>query len=142
MKTVLLSLFLLAAVPAVAQQSVPDIPFDSSADFLKLPAGTNFGEVPGVAVNSKGHVFVFTRSNTAGGPAYGPAAGQLLEFGPKGEFLREISKGSYAWAEAHSVRIDKEDNIWAIDKGSDMIVKFNTAGRVLWVLGRRKESAD
>jgi hypothetical protein len=27
------------------------------------------------------------------------------------------------------VRIDKDD-IWAIDKGSDMIVKFNPAGRV------------
>jgi streptogramin lyase len=85
----------------------------------------NFGEVPGVAVNSKGHVFVFTRSNSAGGPAYGAAAAQLLEFGPKGEYLREIGKGLYAWSEAHSVRIDKDDNIWAIDKGSDMIIKFN-----------------
>jgi len=59
MKTLLLSVVLLTAAPAVAQQAVPDIQFDSSADFLKLPAGTNFGEVPGVAVNSKGHVFVF-----------------------------------------------------------------------------------
>ena len=142
MKTVLFSLFLLVAVPVLAQQSVPDIPFDSSADFLKLPAGMNFGEVPGVAVNSKGHVFVFTRSNSAGGPAYAPAAAQLLEFGPKGEFIREIGKGLYGWAFAHSVRIDKDDNIWAIDKGSDMIIKFDQAGRVQMVFGRRKESAD
>ena len=102
----------------------------------------NFGEVPGVAVNSKGHVFVFTRSNSATGPAYAPTAAQLLEFGPKGEFLREIGKGLYAWSFAHSVRIDKDDNIWAIDKGSDMIIKFNQAGQVIWVFGRRKESAD
>ena len=142
MKTVLFSLFLLAAVPALAQQSVPDIPFDSSADFLKLPAGMNFGEVPGVAVNSKGHIFVFTRSNSAGGPAYAPTAAQLLEFGPKGEFIREIGKGLYGWAFAHSVRIDKDDNIWAIDKGSDMIIKFDQNGRVQMVFGRRKESAD
>jgi sugar lactone lactonase YvrE len=40
------------------------------------------------------------------------------------------------------VRIDRDDNIWAIDKGSDMIIKFNPAGRVQWVFGRRKESAD
>jgi len=40
------------------------------------------------------------------------------------------------------VRIDKDDNIWAIDKGSDMVVKFNQAGRVVWVFGRRTESAD
>jgi streptogramin lyase len=142
MKTSIFALLLLVAAPAVAQQGIPDIPFDSSADFLKLPAGMNFGEVPGVAVNSKGHVFVFTRSNSAGGPAFAPSAAQLLEFGPKGEFIREIGKGLYGWSFAHSVRIDKDDNIWAIDKGSDMVIKFDQAGRVLMVFGRRKESAD
>ena len=143
MRRCVLGLFgLLFAVTSFAQENVPAIPFESVPDFLKLPPGVNFGEVPGVAVDSKGHVYVFTRSNTANGPAYGPAAAQLFEFGPKGEFIREIGKGLYAWAEAHSVRIDKDDNIWAIDKGSDMVVKFNRAGRVVWVFGRRQESAD
>ena len=142
MKTCLFALFVLLAAPSFAQQSVPEIPFDSVPDFFKLPAGTNFGEASGVAVNSKGHVFVFTRSNSAGGPAYAPAAAQLLEFGPKGEFVREIGKGLYAWSFAHTVRVDKDDNIWAVDKGSDMIIKFNQAGRVAMVFGRRKESAD
>jgi len=142
MKTSLFVVFVLVAPLSFAQQSAPDIPFDSVPDFLKLPAGMNFGEVPGVAVNSKGHVFVFTRSNSAGGPAYAPTAAQLLEFGPKGEFLREIGKGLYGWSFAHTVRIDKDDNIWAVDKGSDMIIKFNQAGRVMMVFGRRKESAD
>jgi sugar lactone lactonase YvrE len=142
MRSVLTLLVVLLASPTLAQQSAPDIPFDSVADFFKLPAGMNFGEVSGVAVNSKGHVFVFTRSNSAGGPAYAPAAAQLLEFGPKGEFIREIGRGLYAWSFAHSVRIDKDDNIWAIDKGSDMIVRFNPAGQIVMVFGRRKESAD
>jgi sugar lactone lactonase YvrE len=132
----------LALAPAFAQQGVPEIPFDSVADFFKLPDGLNFGEVPGVAVNSHGHIFVFTRSNTAGGPAYAPAAAQLLEFGPNGEFLREVGKGLYAWSEAHTVRIDRDDNIWAIDKGSDMVIQFNPLGKVIAVFGRRKESAD
>ena len=105
MKINLSKIFLLLAPLLSAQQPVPEIPFDSIPEFLKLPAGMNFGEVPGVAVNSRGHVFVFTRSNTAGGPAYGPATAQLFEFGPKGEFLREIGKGLYAWSEAHSVLI-------------------------------------
>src|SRR4030081_532082 len=142
MKRCLVPLFLLLASPAFAQLSVPEIQFDSVPDFFKLPEGMNFGEVPGVAVNSQGHVFVFTRSNSAGGPAYAPTAAQLLECGPKGEFVREVGKGLYAWSEAHTVRIDKDDNIWAIDKGSDMVVKFNQAGRVIWVFGRRTESAD
>jgi len=109
---------------------------------LKLPDGINVGEVPGVAVNSKGHIYVFTRSNSAYGPAYGATAAQLLEFGPKGAFIREVGKQLYGWSFAHSVRIDKDDNIWAIDKGSDMVIKFNQAGRVQWVFGRRQESAD
>src|SRR6201997_348324 len=139
------SLFLLSMMlvsPLFAQETLPELAFDSVPDFFRLPPGMNFGEVAGVAVNSKGHIFVFTRSNSATGPAYAPAAAQLFEFGPHGEFLREIGKGLYAWSEAHTVRIDKDDNIWAIDKGSDMIIKFNQAGRVVWVFGRRKESAD
>jgi hypothetical protein len=125
-----------------AQQAPPEIAFESVPDFFKLPPDMNFGEVSGVAVNSKGHIFVFTRSNSAGGPAYAPTAAQLLEFGSKGEFIKEVGKGLYAWSFAHSVRIDRDDNIWAIDKGSDMVVKFSEAGRVLMVFGRRKESAD
>src|SRR5216684_6006114 len=128
-------------VPVLFAQ-VPEISYYSVPDLLKLPRDMNLGEASGVAVNSKGHIFVFTRSNSATGPAYGAAAAQLLEFGPKGEFVREIGKGLYAWSEAHSVRIDKDDNIWAIDKGSDMIIKFNQAGRVIMTFGRRKEAAD
>src|SRR6516164_9757493 len=106
MNLCIVALLVLGSVPASAQ-TVPEIEFDSVADFLKLPPGMNFGEVPGVAVNSKGHVFVFTRSNSAGGPAYAPAAAQLLEFGDDGEYVGEVGKGLYAWAFAHSVRIDK-----------------------------------
>jgi hypothetical protein len=141
MKCTLLALAMLLPGPAFAQ-SVPEINFDSVPDYPKLPKGMNFGEVPGVAVNSRGHVYVFTRSNSANGPAYAPAAAQLLEFDPNGEFVGEIGKGLYGWSFAHTVRIDRDDNIWAVDKGSDMIIKFNPAGRVQWVFGRRKESAD
>jgi len=141
-KALPLFVMLLLASPSLAQQAVPDIPFESVPDFLKLPAGMHFGEVSGVAVNSRGHVFVFTRSNSAGGPAYAPTAALLLEFGPKGEFVREVGRGLYAWSFAHTVRIDRDDHIWAVDKGSDMVVRFNPAGQVVMVFGRRKESAD
>ena len=99
MKTWLFVLLVLVAAPSFGRQSVPEIPFDSVPDFLTLPPSVNFGEVPGVAVNSKGHVFVFTRSNSANGPAYAPTAAQLFEFGPKGEFIREIGKGLYGWSD-------------------------------------------
>ena len=130
MRRALFTLLRGAARRAPRAQQVPEIPFDSVPNFLKLPPDMNLGEASGVAVNSKGHVFVFTRSNSAAGPAYGATASQLLEFGPDGKFIREIGKGLYAWSFAHAVRIDKDDNIWAIDKGSDMIVKFNPEGHV------------
>jgi len=41
----------------------------------------NLGEASGVAVNSSGHVFVFSRSNSANGPAFGAAAAQHQEGG-------------------------------------------------------------
>jgi len=127
---------------AFAQPRAPEILFTSVPNYPNLPAGMNFGEVPGVAVNSNGHVFVFSRSNSANGPAFGAAAAQLFEFDQNGNFVREIGKGLYAWSEAHSVRIDRNDNIWAIDKGSNMIVRFNPQGRVVWVFGRKQEAAD
>ena len=138
--SLLLSRGLSAQGPGSA--SPPALEFDSVADFLTLPDGMNFGEVSGVAVNSRGHVFVFTRSNSANGPAYAPTAAQLLEFGAKGEFIREVGKNLYGWSFAHTVRIDRQDNIWAVDKGSDMVIKFDPKGRVREVYGRRKESAD
>ena len=61
------------------------------------------GEVSGVAVNSKGHIFVFSRGNTTG-PAYGASAAQLLEFGPDGKYIREIGHNLYAWSFAHTVK--------------------------------------
>jgi hypothetical protein len=142
MKRWLIAAFLLMGTSAFAQQAVPEIPFDGDINFLKPPADIHLGEVSGVAVNSKGNIFIYTRSNSAGGPAYAATASQLLEFDKDGKFMREIGKGLYAWSYAHVVRVDKDDNIWAIDKGSDMIVKFNPEGRVVMVFGRKKEASD
>jgi len=66
----------------------------------------------------------------------------LLEFGPDGKYLREIGKNLYAWSCAHAVRIDKDDNIWiwVIDKGSDMIVRFNPEDHVNMVFWPQKGS--
>jgi len=120
----------------------PQIAYRSVPHPLTLPEGMNFGEVPGVSVDSRGDVFVFTRSGDIGGPAFGATEAQLLEFDPDGRFMREIGRGLYAWSYAHAVRIDPQDNIWAIDKGSDMIVKFTPDGRVDMVFGRKQEAAD
>jgi len=88
------------------------------------------GEAIGVATNSKGHVFVYTRS----------ANTRLFEFDQNGAFVREIGEGNYGFEFAHSVRVDPQDNIWVVDEGTNMVIKFNPAGRVVMVLGHRPEA--
>src|SRR6202000_1622226 len=140
MKCILLAVVSAAALSGMAfGQTVPEIAFDSTPDFFRLPENVYFGEVSGIAVNSKKHVFVLARGNTTG-PAYGAAAAQLLEFDSAGKFVREIGKNLYAWSFAHAVRIDRYDNIWVADKGSDVVVRFDPQGRVTRVFGRKVEA--
>src|SRR6185295_4031795 len=113
-------------------RNVPEIPYDSVPNFLKMPPNLFMGEGIGVATNSKGHVFVYTRSQET----------RLFEFDAKGTFVREIGEGLYGFAFAHAVRVDSQDNIWAVDEGTNMVIKFNPEGRPVLLLGRRPESVD
>ncbi len=121
-------------VPARAKafETAPDIPYESAPNFLKMPANLYLGEGIGVARNSKGHVFVFTRSGET----------RLFEFDQNGTFVREIGQGLYGFEMAHGVRVDSQDNIWTVDEGTDVIVKFSPEGRVLMVMGRRREAVE
>ncbi len=142
--------FAVAAAQAPPQPSrpepartVPTIPFDTQTDFLKNSPDMNFGEVLGVAVNSKGHVVVLNHPGSASsGPLYGNASTQLLEFDQTGKFVREIGKGVYGVGYSHSVRFDKYDNLWVVDKGTNVVMRFNPAGFVTLNLGRRPEGPD
>ena len=124
-----------------AQAQVAEIKFDANADFLKPPAGLNFGEVTGIAVNKAKHVYVFQRTSQRS-TVHGATAAQLWEFGPDGAFIRELGKDLYGFAFAHTVEVDKDQNIWTSDEGTNMVVKMSPTGKVLLVLGRRDESVE
>ena len=113
-------------------ENVPEIPFETVPNFLKLPAGLYLGEGIGVATNSKGHVFVYTRSQDT----------RLFEFDKTGAFIKEIGEGLYGFQFAHAVRVDAQDNIWCVDEGTNMVIKFSPEGKVLMVIGHRPESVD
>lgn len=121
-------------------QNAPEIPFDMPRpDYFMLPGDTNFGEVAAVATNSKGHVFILSRSN-AKGDLHGGSATQVFEFDQAGKYVRELGRDLYSFGYGHGIRVDKDDNIWVIDKGTDMVTKLdNKTGKVLLVLGRREE---
>src|SRR5438093_9476798 len=121
-----------APARAKAFETAPDIPYDSVPNFLKLPQNLYLGEGIGVARNSKGHVFVYTRSGET----------RLFEFDQNGNYVREIGQGLYGFEMAHGVRVDSQDNIWAVDEGTNMVIKFSPEGRVLMTMGRREEAVE
>ena len=114
------------------EKTVPEIPYESVPNLLKLPTDLYLGEAAGVAVNSQGHIFVYTRS----------AHTRLFEFDAKGNFVREIGKDLYGFSFAHVVRIDKDDNIWCVDEGTNMVIEFDPQGRVIMLFGRKPEAVE
>jgi hypothetical protein len=123
----------------------PEIKFDSAANALQLPAGLYLGEVEGVATNSKGDIFVYTRTGhptvTIGTMRpFAHGGSRLFQFDRTGRYVREIGKDSYAFMAASQVRVDPSDNVWAVDEMSNTVIKFDPQGRVLMLLGRKSES--
>ena len=141
----LLTAGLLAGVPALAQ--APEIAFDSVPNALQLPAGLYLGEVGGVATNSRGDIFVYTRTGhptisigTARPFAHGGS--RLFQFDRNGKYVREIGKDSYGFMFAAQVRVDPSDNIWVVDQMTSMVIKFDPQGRLAMLLGRKAEAVN
>src|SRR5436190_7050344 len=141
MKKTLL-LVLLGLGVSVYGQSVPEINYDANADMIQLPS---FGEVAGVATNSKGHLFVYARTGhgvaTLGDErTFYHNGSRIFQFDANGKFVKEIGQGVYAVNFAQQIRVDPQDNVWIVDAGSNQVVKFDGDGRFLLVLGRKPEN--
>lgn len=145
MKRSLQSLMVAAVVAlstALLAQAAPELAYDANAEMLSLPS---YGEVAGVATNSKGHIFVYARTGhpvaTLGDErTFYHRGSRLFQFDAAGKFVREIGQGTYAMSFAQQVRVDPQDNVWAVDAGSNMLMKFDPEGRLLLVLGRKPEA--
>jgi hypothetical protein len=131
-----------AAGASLFAQSAPDLNYDANADFLTLPS---YGEVAGVATNSRGHVFVFARTGHAVATlgderTFYHGGSRLFQFDQNGKFVKEIGQGVYGINFAQQVRVDPQDNVWVVDAGSNMVTKFDADGRLVMVLGRKPEN--
>src|SRR5215510_1879713 len=136
---------LLAAGASLAAQNVPDIAFDSNADLLKTPNDVFVGEVGGVGANSKGQIFVYTRTGhpyaTIGdNRTFARGGSRLFLFDPNGKFVRELGQDVYGFNAAIGLRVDPQDNVWTVDAAAGQVVKFDAEGRVALVLGRKPET--
>src|SRR5215218_2494372 len=134
------------ATTAIAQ-SVPAINFDSAQNALTLPDDIYLGEVGGVATNSRGDVFVYTRTghptmSMASARPFVHGGSRLFQFDRTGKFTREIGQGVYGFLFAAQVRVDPQDNVWVVDEMSGMVIKFDPQGRIAMLLGRKAEALN
>jgi hypothetical protein len=142
--------FLAAAILAfggsLAAQAVPEIPFDT-VDLLKTPPDTFVGEIGGVGANSKGSIFVYTRTGhpyaTLGdNRTFARNGSRLYQFDQNGKFVRELGQDVYGFNAAIGLRVDPQDNVWTIDLAANQVVKFDPEGRIALVLGRKPETMN
>jgi hypothetical protein len=128
-----------------AQFAIPEIQFDSVPEPLKFPDNIYLGEAAGVATNSKGDVFVYTRTGNptitiATARAVSHGGSRLFQFDRSGKFVREIGQGAYGLLQAQQVRVDRQDNVWIVDQMSTQVIKFDPNGRVQMILSRKPEA--
>jgi len=143
--TAVLIALALPSLALLAQAPVPEIAFDTATDFLRTPPEAYVGEVGGVGANSKGQLFVYTRTGhpyaTLGdNRTFYRGGSRLFQFDPAGKFVRELGQDVYGFNAAIGLRIDPQDNVWTIDAGASQVVKFDAEGRVALVLGRKPET--
>src|ERR1700688_3697584 len=128
------------AAQAALEANYPKMQITDQYLHLSIP-GQTMGQTTGVALNSKGHMFVYSRSQNQG-VARGGRAAVLWEFDENYKFVKEIGPNNYGQSFAHVVRVDKSDNIWQVDEGSGMVVEFNPEGQSIFWLGRTPEAID
>lgn len=122
------------------EKATPQLKVTEEVLRLNVP-GETIGEAVGVAKNSQGHLFVFSRTGKTA-TVKGSAASMLFEFDQNLRFVKQWGPNNYASGFAHTVRVDKDDNVWMTDEGANMVVKFRPDGSVAMTLGRKEEPLD
>ncbi len=138
-----LPILLFAGMPLLAQ--TPEIAFDSASNLLKYPDSVTIGEVAGVATNSKGDLFVYTRTghptiSIGTSRPFEHGGSRLYEFDRTGKFLREIGQDSYGFLVAQQVRVDPQINICIVYQMSSMAIQCDPNGRVQLLMVSQSEA--
>ncbi len=119
--------FFLMSSTLFAQPETAGFQLEVVEHFFKTPPDGNFIQPRGVAVDSKGHIFVFNKGKH-----------QLMEFDPQGQFVRSLGDGLFV--DPHGLRIDGEDNLWTTDLETHLVLKISPEGQVMMVLGQQGTS--
>lgn len=93
------------------------------------PADLPWRDVPGIAVDARDQVYVFTRTNPP-----------VQVFTAEGRFVR--AWGGDFVKTAHHLKIDREGHIWLSDVGLHVIRKCTPEGKLLLTLGTPGEKGE
>jgi DNA-binding beta-propeller fold protein YncE len=123
--------------PAWAQKTqLPDYPrlnvsrtYRVDPDWPQRPDGLEWDHVPGIFVDGRQQVWIFTRTNPT-----------VQIFTTSGRHVR--SWGTDLFGRPHQIKLDHEGNVWVADQGNHCVMKMTPAGKPLLVLGTRGESGD
>ena len=111
-------------------EKAPDLGLRAAESGVVLPEGIALGAPSSVAVDSHGHLLVFTR---------GPKA--LMEFDMKtGALVRSFGEGGYV--RSHGMRIYSAGNIWTTDVNGHTVTKMSPDGNVLLTLGTKGQAGN
>lgn len=106
-------------------------------NWLKIPDDYVFGNPTGVALKSNQNLVVFHRGSRSWQvpmPKEKIVEDTFIEIDKvSGEIIK--SWGSDLFIMPHGLEIDKEDNIWVTDVGLHQVIKFDSNGNELMVLG-------
>jgi DNA-binding beta-propeller fold protein YncE len=115
-----------------------------------LPNSWLLGQVSGIAVDSKDHIWIIHRPNSIGENEFGPVFGSnVFQYNPAPPVLEFDSDGNliqtwggpgegYDWPEGeHGIYIDHENNVWIGGSGKNdhQVLKFKSDGTFLLQIG-------
>jgi peptidylamidoglycolate lyase len=130
----------LLTLTALAGQAVTR--YEEVKNWPTLPPGVQLGETAGVAVDAKGHVFVFHRPGRGFAPSETTKLPDptVLEFDPNtGKLLS--SWGANTFVVPHGITIDRRNNVFLTDVGLQQVFKFTHDGKLIFALGEPRVGA-
>lgn len=113
--------------PSLSLDGVPI--FQADPSWPLLPAGFEWGQVIGIAADSRGHVWTSSQSEIAEWDPQGNLVQKWNASGPEGN-----------WRVIHGMFIDHNDYVWTNARESNLALKFTRAGQHVLTIGRYDET--
>lgn len=99
-----------------------------------IPDGVAFGRPLGVAVDSRGRVFVTHTVDKGSGNAEAIAKPTIFAFDPlTGKLVAQLGAGLFRYP--HGISIDRDDALWITDSEANRVYKLSQTGEILLTLG-------